>query len=220
MLGPNGAGKSTVVDVVTDIVRPDEGRVTVLGRDVRSDGPAVRGLIGVVPQASALYDELSVEQNMRFAANLYGVRDAAQKIDRALEVVGLQERRRDRVQTLSGGMQRRVAIARALVHDPALLILDEPTLGVDMEARHQIWMEIRALRAQGRTVLLTTNYLDEAEALCDQLAILRDGHLLARDTPAALTGRLGRCLDLDCAPEAAERLAASLGGRQGVIRVE
>jgi ABC-type multidrug transport system ATPase subunit len=220
LIGPNGAGKSTLVDVITDVLRPTSGRATVLGLDVRRSGAAVRARIGVVPQETALYDELTVEQNLRFAADLYGVRRPAESIARSLGVVGLTERRRDVVRTLSGGMRRRAAIARALIHDPALLILDEPTLGVDVEARHQIWMEVRALRAQGRTVVLTTNYLDEAEALCDRLAILRAGRLVAEDTPAALTARLGRCLDLDCEPESAAVLESRLGSRPGVLRVE
>jgi len=126
----------------------------------------------------------------------------------------------DAVRTLSGGMQRRLAIARALLHDPALLLLDEPTLGVDVEARHQIWSHVRALRAQGRTVLLTTNYLDEAEALCDRVAILRGGRLVADDTPAALVARAGRCLELDCTPERASHLKAVLRGHPGVLRTE
>ena len=115
-----------------------------------------------------------------------------------------------RVTRFSGGMQRRLAIARALLHDPPLLILDEPTVGVDVEARHQIWAHIRSLRAGGRTVVLTTNYLDEAEALCDRVAILRAGKLVAEDTPAALGARTGRCLELECLPQDSTKLGATL----------
>jgi ABC-2 type transport system ATP-binding protein len=117
-------------------------------------------------------------------------------------------------------MQRRLAIARALLHDPPLLILDEPTVGVDVEARHQIWAHIRALRAGGRTVVLTTNYLDEAEALCDRVAILRGGKVIADDTPAALTARTGRCLELECREEGAAQVAHALRGHGGVLRIE
>src|SRR6185436_10269285 len=120
----------------------------------------------------------------------------------------------------SGGMQRRLAIARALLHDPQLLILDEPTVGVDVEARHQIWAHIRSLRAGGRTVILTTNYLDEAEALCDRVAILRAGRLMAEDTPAALSLRAGRCLELECWEQGAAALSSALRDHAGVLRTE
>jgi len=220
LLGPNGAGKSTLIEAVTGILRPASGSVRVMGFDVRRDGRRARALIGVLPQETALYDELSAAQNLRFAAALYGVENAGARIDAVLELVGLSARRDDPVRSFSGGMQRRLAIARSMVHSPELLILDEPTLGVDIEARHHIWMEIRALRAQGRTVILTTNYLDEAEALCDEIAILREGTLVAQDTPEALTADLGRCLDLECAPEAARALAPTLLAKPGVKRSE
>src|SRR5439155_296821 len=131
-------------------------------------------------------------------------------IEGELELVGVRGRAGDVVRGFSGGMQRRLAIARALLHDPPLLILDEPTLGVDVEARHQIWAHIRSLRAGGRTVVLTTNYLDEAEALCDRVAILRAGKLVAEDTPAALGARTGRCLELECWEQGATELSAAL----------
>ena len=126
----------------------------------------------------------------------------------------------DAVRGFSGGMQRRLAIARALLHNPPLLILDEPTVGVDVEARHQIWAHVRSLRATGRTVVLTTNYLDEAEALCDRVAILRAGKLLAEDTPAALSARTGRCLELECREDAAAQVRLALSKHRGVMRVE
>src|SRR5437016_9005528 len=133
---------------------------------------------------------------------------------------GLGGGARDVVGRFSGGMQRRLAIARALLHNPPLLILDEPTVGVDVEARHQIWAHIRSLRAGGRTVVLTTNYLDEAEALCDRVAILRAGKLIAEDTPAALEARTGRCLELECWQEDAARIYERLQGHRGVLRAE
>src|SRR5205085_8382175 len=129
-------------------------------------------------------------------------------------------RANDIVREFSGGMQRRLAIARALLHNPPLLILDEPTVGVDVEARHQIWVHIRSLKAAGRTVILTTNYLDEAEALCDRVAILRAGRLVAEDTPAALEARTGRCLELECQPEGSAGLSDGLRRQPGVLRVE
>ena len=220
IVGPNGAGKSTLIEVVTGVVKPDQGQVQVMGFDVRRQGRQVRALIGVLPQETALYGELSAVENLRFAADLYSVADAGKRIAEVLALVGLTARAGDTVRSLSGGMQRRLAIARAMVHSPELLILDEPTLGVDIEARHEIWVEIRAMRAQGRTVILTTNYLDEAEALCDDLAILRDGRLLARDSPAALLEGLGRCVDFDCEPDAAGILRDRFQEWPGMARSE
>ena len=220
VLGPNGAGKTTLIDAICGLVRPSRGAVHVLGEDVSGDTTALRARIGVLPQETALYDEVTALQNLRFAAALYGVPHAEARIAEVLELVGLRERARDVVRGFSGGMQRRLAIARALLHDPPLLILDEPTLGVDVEARHQIWAHIRSLRAGGRTVVLTTNYLDEAEALCDRVAILRAGKLVAEDTPAALGARTGRCLELECWDQGATELSAALRTHPGVLRAE
>src|SRR5216117_55375 len=220
VVGPNGAGKTTLIDVICGLVRPSRGAVHVLGEDVSGDTTALRARIGVLPQETALYDEVTALQNLRFAAALYGVPHAEARIAEVLELVGLRERARDVVRGFSGGMQRRLAIARALLHDPPLLILDEPTLGVDVEARHQIWAHIRSLRAGGRTVVLTTNYLDEAEALCDRVVILRAGSVVADDTPAALSARTGRCLELECWEEDAARLRDALKDHRGVLRAE
>ena len=220
VVGPNGAGKTTLIDVICGLVRPDQGSVHVLGQDVTGDVAALRARIGILPQETALYDEVTPIQNLRFAAALYSVQRPAARIAEVLELVGLSSRANDVVRGFSGGMQRRLAIARALLHDPRLLILDEPTVGVDVEARHQIWAHIRSLRAGGRTVVLTTNYLDEAEALCDRVVILRGGKVLADDTPAALSARTGRCLELECAGDATGSLAAALGDHAGVMRTE
>ena len=220
IVGPNGAGKTTLIDVICGLVRPTKGVVRVLGEDVTAHPAALRARIGVLPQETALYDEVTPVQNLRFAAALYGVRNPGARIAEVLELVGLTARARDTVRGFSGGMQRRLAIARALLHDPPLLILDEPTVGVDVEARHQIWAHIRSLRAGGRTVVLTTNYLDEAEALCDRVAILRAGKLVAEDTPAALGARTGRCLELECLPQDSTNLGATLRNHRGVLRTE
>ncbi len=220
VVGPNGAGKTTLIDVICGLLRPSHGAVRVLGYDVTSDTKALRARIGVLPQETALYDEVSAWQNLRFAAALYGLSNVDARITNVLELVGLAGRARDIVRTFSGGMQRRLAIARALLHDPPLLILDEPTVGVDVEARHQIWAHIRSLRAGGRTVVLTTNYLDEAEALCDRIAILRAGTLVADDSPSALTARTGRCLELECQDQDAARLSVELREHPGVLRTE
>ena len=244
VVGPNGAGKTTLIDVICGLLRPSRGTVRVLGEDVGLRAAALRARIGVLPQETALYDEVTALQNLRFAAALYSVPHASTRIAEVLELVGLSGRARDVVRGFSGGMQRRLAIARALlhnprligtlsngyrqrvgladslVHDPPLLILDEPTLGVDVEARHQIWAHIRSLRAGGRTVVLTTNYLDEAEALCDRVAILRAGKLVAEDTPAALGARTGRCLELECWEEGATKLWEAFRDHRGVLRAE
>ena len=220
IVGPNGAGKTTLIDTICGLVRPSHGAVRVLGHDVSASSAALRARIGVLPQETALYDEVSAQQNLRFAAALYGVPRPERRIAEVLELVGLSGRARDVVRGFSGGMQRRLAIARALLHNPPLLILDEPTVGVDVEARHQIWAHIRSLRAGGRTVVLTTNYLDEAEALCDRVAILRAGRLVADDTPSALGARTGRCLELECREDGAGKAADVLRRHRGVLRIE
>src|SRR5579875_3449132 len=189
LVGPNGAGKTTLIELTCGLFPPASGRILVFGRDAARQPRDVRARIGVVPQETALYEDLSAWRNLRFAAALYGVRDADRRIAVLLDLVGLSERAHEPVRAFSGGMQRRLALARALLHDPALLLLDEPTVGVDVETRHQLWAHIRGLRAEGRTVLLATNYLDEAEALCNRAAILRAARLLAEDTPAALIAR-------------------------------
>ncbi len=220
VVGPNGAGKTTLIDVVCGLIRPDRGTVRVLGLDVKTHAAALRSRIGVLPQETALYDEVTPVQNLRFAAALYGIRRPDARITEVLELEGLRSRANDAVRGFSGGMKRRLAIARALLHDPPLLILDEPTVGVDVEARHQIWAHVRSLRAGGRTVVLTTNYLDEAEALCDRVAILRSGRLIAEDTPAALEERTGRCLELECWEQGALKLHERLRNHRGVLRAE
>jgi ABC-2 type transport system ATP-binding protein len=220
IVGPNGAGKTTLIDVICGLVRPSSGSARVFGNDVSGNPAAFRARIGVLPQETALYDEVTAVQNLRFAAALYDVKDTDKRIADVLRLVGLSDRARDTVRGFSGGMQRRLSIARALLHDPELLILDEPTVGVDVEARHQIWAHIRSLRAGGRTVVLTTNYLDEAEALCDRVAILRAGSLVAEDTPAALAARTGRCLELECWEEGGRQLSAALAQHPGVLRSE
>ncbi|HEY7199655.1 MAG TPA: ABC transporter ATP-binding protein [Candidatus Dormibacteraeota bacterium] len=219
LVGPNGAGKTTLVDVVCGLLRPSSGRVRVLGHDAAARSQEVRRQVGLVPQETALYEEVSAWRNLRFAADLYAVRAPEARIAEVLELVGLTERARDLVATYSGGMRRRLSIARALLHRPRFLVLDEPTLGVDTEGRHQVWQHVRALRAGGHTVLLATNYLDEAEALCDRVAVLREGRLVATDTPEALVARAGRSIDLDVADRWRERLRDELAGDPDVQRV-
>jgi ABC-2 type transport system ATP-binding protein len=220
ILGPNGAGKSTLLGVVTGLRPLSKGTAEVLGEPLPLRGRTMRRRIGVVLQETALYDELTAYENLRFAASLYGVARRERRIEEALELVDLRERSSDVVATLSGGMRRRLSIARALLHDPELLIVDEPTLGVDVDARHAIWSHIRVLRARGTTVVVATNYLDEAQALCDMVAVLRDGRLAAFETPAELVARAGRCIDIDCDPGAVDLIGEAVSGFRGVLRVD
>jgi ABC-2 type transport system ATP-binding protein len=220
LLGPNGAGKTTLISVVAGLTKPTAGEVWWRGERLPYPFPkAMRRDIGLLPQTNALYDELSVRQNLRFAAELYGVSDLDDRVAEVVALVGLDDRIKDRVNTLSGGMQRRVAIARALIHDPALLVLDEPSLGVDVEARHAIWSYVRRLRSTNKTVILTTNYLDEAEALCDRVVVLREGTAIADGDPAELLARTGRCVELDCGADDVESMRAAVGDLEGVQRI-
>jgi ABC-2 type transport system ATP-binding protein len=183
LLGPNGAGKTTTVHLAVGLLAPDDGEVVIEGRGRPTD-PAVRAAIGIAPQALALYDLLTGEENLRFFGEVYGLRGArlAERVQWSLGFVGLTARRRDRVATYSGGMKRRLNLAAALVHDPELILLDEPTVGVDPQSRLQIFENILALRRQGRTMVYTTHYMEEAERLCDRVAILDQGRLLALGT--------------------------------------
>jgi ABC-2 type transport system ATP-binding protein len=193
VLGPNGSGKTTTINMLSGLSTPTSGQVKVLGYDVRKQTRQVRQVLGSVPQETALYEELSAWANMDFHAELFGLpaRDKKQRITAMLDLVQLSDRKDSPVGTFSGGMKRRLALARALLHDPKLVYLDEPTLGVDVQARRAIWDYILALRDQGKTVLVTTNYLEEAEALCERIAIIDRGRLVALDTPTELTQRFG-----------------------------
>lgn len=193
LLGPNGSGKTTTINMISGLTVPTSGEVRVLGYDVRRNAREVRQILGAMPQETALYEELSAWTNMDFHADLFGipVREKKQRINNMLELVQLADRKKSRVSTFSGGMKRRLALGRALLHDPKLIYLDEPTLGVDVQARRVIWDYILSLREQGKTVLITTNYLEEAQALCDRLAIIDHGKLIAVDTPEHLKQTYG-----------------------------
>src|SRR5579883_1176752 len=188
LLGPNGSGKTTTINMLSGLSKPTSGEVHVMGFNVHSEPRKVRQILGSVPQETALYEELSAWTNMDFHADLFGIprREKKERITKLLDLVQLLDRKDSRVGTFSGGMKRRLALARALLHDPQLIYLDEPTLGVDVQARRAIWDYILSLREQGKTVLITTNYLEEAQALCDRLAIIDHGKLIALDTPQHL----------------------------------
>jgi ABC-2 type transport system ATP-binding protein len=183
LLGPNGAGKSTTVGMAVGLLSPDSGKVEFAGGGNPAD-PAVRRRIGLAPQALSLYEALSGEENLNFFGRLYGVSGAAldARVDAALAFVGLIERRKDRVSAYSGGMQRRLNLAAALLHEPDLILLDEPTAGVDPQSRNQLFDNIEALQAKGKTLIYTTHYMEEAERLCDRVAIIDKGKLLALGT--------------------------------------
>lgn len=184
LLGPNGAGKTTTLSIVSTRIRPTSGAAWIFGKHVVDDVDAARRLLNVAPQEEALYPALTGEENLRFFAELYDVPRATRhaRIDAALEAVALVARKDDRVSTYSGGMRRRLNLGCALVSGPRVLLLDEPTVGVDPQSRRHIFEAIRALRAAGMTILYTTHYLEEAEELCDRIAILDEGRILALGT--------------------------------------
>ena len=192
LLGPNGAGKSTTVALAVGLLEPDSGRVEINGGGSPTEA-RVRAGIGVAPQALALYEELTGAENLDFFGRLHGLEGAplAKRVASALEFVGLTPRARSRVETYSGGMKRRLNLAVALLHDPPLLLLDEPTVGVDPQSRNAIFENILELKRQGRTVVYTTHYMEEAERLCDRVGIMDQGRLLALDTVAGLVERHG-----------------------------
>jgi ABC-2 type transport system ATP-binding protein len=193
LLGPNGSGKTTTINLISGLSTPTSGEVQVMGYDVRRHARRIRQMLGAVPQETALYEELSAWDNLDFHADLFGMarKEKKARIMQMLELVQLQERKRSRVSTFSGGMKRRLALARALLHDPHLLYLDEPTLGVDVQSRRAIWDYILSLHKEGKTVLITTNYLEEAQTLCERIAILDHGKLIAVDTPEHLKQTYG-----------------------------
>jgi ABC-2 type transport system ATP-binding protein len=185
LLGPNGAGKTTTVEILEGYRTRDAGEVEVLGSDPASAGGAWRERIGVVLQSSAMYETLTVVEMLRLFAGYYR---EPRPVDEVVSLVGLDEKRDDRVRRLSGGQRRRLDLGLALVGDPELIFLDEPTTGFDPRARRQAWETVRGLRGLGKTILLTTHYLDEAEQLADRVAVLAQGRIVASGAPAELTG--------------------------------
>ena len=188
LLGPNGAGKSTTMRLLTAQAVADEGEIEVLGLPVPAQSKQARAQMGVVPQQDNLDIELTVRQNLQVFARLYRIPRAAREaaVQRALEVAQLTGRAETRVDDLSGGMRRRLLIARALVHQPRLVLLDEPTVGLDPQVRQELWALIDALRSEGVTILMSTHYIEEAERLADDVAVMHAGRVIARGTPAAL----------------------------------
>ena len=184
LLGPNGAGKTTTVSIIAGLLSPDSGEVLIEGKQVKSDTDPVKLKIGLVPQDMALYDQLSARDNLTFFAALYSIfgATAKQAIHDALELVALSDRAGDKVITFSGGMKRRLNLAAALLHDPQILLLDEPTVGVDPQSRNAIFDNLEVLKKRGKTLIYTTHYMEEAERLCDRIVIVDHGKVVANDT--------------------------------------
>jgi ABC-2 type transport system ATP-binding protein len=188
-LGPNGAGKTTTVRMLTCLIAPSAGRATINGLEVGRDSQAIRGRLGLLTETPGMYDRLSAEKNLSLFARLYGVPDVAGQVEKYLRLLGLWERRRDEAGSFSKGMRQKLAIARALLHEPPLLFLDEPTSGLDPEAAKLVRDFVAQLRTAGRTIVLCTHNLDEADRLCDRIGIFRT-RLITVDTPANLRRRL------------------------------
>jgi ABC-2 type transport system ATP-binding protein len=190
LLGPNGAGKSTLINILAGLVVKTAGSAAIWGIDIDADPRQARAAIGVVPQELNIDAFFTPRELMELQAGLYGVPRAERRTQQILEILGLADKADAYARTLSGGMRRRLMVAKAMVHSPPVLVLDEPTAGVDVELRQQLWTQMRALNAAGTTILLTTHYLDEAEALCDRIAIIDHGKVVACDTTEALVSQV------------------------------
>jgi ABC-2 type transport system ATP-binding protein len=223
LLGPNGAGKTTLISIICGIVNPSSGSVTVDGHDIIRDYRAARELIGLVPQELTTDAFESPLATMSFSRGLWGKPSNADHLASVLKSLSLWDKRNDRIMTLSGGMKRRVLIAKALAHEPRILFLDEPTAGVDVELRKDMWEVVRSLRASGVTIILTTHYIEEAELMADRIGIVSKGELILVEEKAELMRKLGKKqltlqlhAKLDAVPEvlAAHRLALANGGTE------
>jgi ABC-2 type transport system ATP-binding protein len=224
LLGPNGAGKTTAINLITGILRRDGGEIQVLGWDPQIEARQVRQRIGYVPQETNVYLDLSAVDNLWHHAALYcqDLSEAGTHMEDLLRLMNLWERRRDSVRTFSGGMKRRLALARALLHDPEIILFDEPTLGVDVQGRHVLWEHIYRQRGKGKTFIVSTNYMAEADAICDRLVIIDHGKAITLDTPERLKADLGRdIVTLRTTPTIEEPASLFAGlGVQAISRLE
>ena len=219
LLGPNGAGKTTTISMVCGLLDPDDGEVQVAGQRLTTRSVAAKAAIGFVPQELAIYPDLSARENLRFFGRLYGLQDrrATRRVDEVLSVIGLTERAGDLARTYSGGMQRRLNIGIGLLHEPRLLVLDEPTVGVDPQSRNAILESVEALAGEGMAVLYTTHYMEEAERLCDRIGIIDLGELKAEGTRAELVSLVGAHDRVDV--EGVGDLEAAAGGCRALAAV-
>ena len=226
LLGPNGAGKTTTISMIVGVLEPHGGTVEIDGHRVGGRSPEAKRCLGLVPQEIALFDDLSAEENLRFFGGLQGLRgaDLTGRIRDTLELVGLGDRAGDRISEFSGGMQRRANIAVGLLHRPKLLVLDEPTAGVDPQSRNQILESIEQLRAAGMAVLYTTHYMEEAERLCDRVGIIDRGRIIAEGTRRELVAQIGEhdrvSIRVGGVDGGAERLAAAARTLPGVADLQ
>lgn len=222
LLGPNGAGKTTTISILSCLLKPDSGDARVGGYSVSTQSVRIRELIGVVPQDIALYDDLSGRENLLFWGRMYGLSGTTlhRRIDEVLELIGLQDRQKDRVDKYSGGMKRRVNIGAALLHEPRLLYLDEPTVGIDPQSRRSILEGVKDLNKQGVTILYTTHYMEEAQELSHRIGIMDQGKLIALGTQAELVKTVGERTRIDLAVDKGSRdLAAKWRQLPGVSSV-
>ena len=220
ILGPNGAGKTTTLEMIEGLRTPDAGTIRVAGLDPVRNGTAVRRLIGVQLQTTALFDYLSAAELIELFAGLYDVDASPARVDALLDLVGLADKRNARVDQLSGGQRQRLAIAVALVNRPTVAFLDEPTTGLDPQARRALWTTVRGIRAEGTTVVLTTHYMEEAETLCDRVAIMDRGRVIASDTPTALVRTLGAAATIRATVDGGDLPFAALTGLSDVIAAD
>ena len=214
LLGPNGAGKTTMIQMIQASSPITKGKLEVLGKDTVKDSREIRKRIGVIPQEDNLDPDFSVKQNLLVYARYFGIglKEAEEKATNLLQKVELTEKAEQEINNLSGGMKRRLIVARGMINDPELLILDEPTTGLDPQARHSVWDQIRIFKNKGKTVLLTTHYMDEAEILCDQLAIMDSGKILVQGNPKEL-------IKETIGTDAAELVALSFGKDEQILKL-
>jgi ABC-2 type transport system ATP-binding protein len=222
LLGPNGAGKSTTISMLSCLLVPSGGEAYVMGHSITREAQAVKAAIGIVPQDIALYGDLSARENLSFWGKMYGLRGSvlSKRVDEVLEIIGLVERQKDRVDKFSGGMKRRVNIGAALMHKPAVIIMDEPTVGIDPQSRRHILDNIKELNSQGMTVLYTTHYMEEAQELSDHIAIMDQGEIIACGTHSELVKMVGELDRIDLTINAeSEKVIADWQAVEGVNRV-
>jgi ABC-2 type transport system ATP-binding protein len=222
LLGPNGAGKSTTISMISGLLSPDEGNAFILGNSITQNSAEAKACTGVVPQEIALFEDLTARENLEFWGKMYGLRgqELKQRVDEVLEMIGLTERQKDRVEKYSGGMKRRVNIGAALLHKPAIIIMDEPTVGIDPQSRRHILDGVKDLQAEGATILYTTHYMEEAQELSDHIAIMDEGEIIANGTHEELVRLIGRQDRIDLQLSAlSEQLLAQWRDIPGVTQV-
>lgn len=218
LLGPNGAGKSTTMKIITGVTEANEGHALVFGQDTRTAGTSIRSKVGYVPQELTLYETLSAYSNLQFFGEMYGVKGAELKrrISEVLEIVGLSDRAKDPVNSFSGGMKRRINIAAALLHNPKLVVMDEPTVGIDPQSRNHIFEMVRSLKQQGVTLIYSTHYMEEVETLCDDIAIIDNGQVAAQGSlDELLTQYAVKAIYVETGGDLSQ--AAALPGITGIV---